>query len=513
MRSRFAAVLPSAGRSNLRRLAIFVLAIVGLLAIPVVVDALTSPRTYVDSPAESSTVTGDLTVVGSARHTKGVSTVQLVVKNLDDNTYWNGESWQRRFIRFDIDVDNPGASNTGWSYTVAADHLKKGNYRARAFARSVEGNGDAYGGDLNDFRYIPDLDPELYDTEVTAPADGAKISGSVTVEGHARSVDGVAAVNVVVRHTDSNRYWDGKAGVWSSDFVRTSATLATPGGTATDWSVTLPADQSIAGSYFTRAWVVTSSGKGDPFGLGQANFTVDGTTPPPGGPSPTTVPVPSTQPPSTVPDPTTSAPTPPTAPSTTVPDGGVVVWEDRFDSLDRSRWALEHSTYGDGNNELQCYRPENVSVSGGRLVLRAVTETYTCPNGSTRLVTSGMVRSRGVSFGPGQAIEFRVKLSPADEGDQGGLWPAVWSSGWAGGGWPRGGELDYLEVMTANDPKRSVYSIHYAKPDGSHGVTNKPVYGSENFSSSWHTVRFDYGHDGKLVWHLDGKVVSTVSSP
>lgn len=65
--------------------------------------------------------------------------------------------------------------------------------------------------------------------------------------------------------------------------------------------------------------------------------------------------------------------------------------------------------------------------------------------------------------------------------------------------------------MTANDPKRSVYSIHYAKPDGSHGVTNKPVFGSENFSADWHTVRFDYGHDGQLVWHLDGKVVSTVT--
>lgn len=202
-----------------------------------------------------------------------------------------------------------------------------------------------------------------------------------------------------------------------------------------------------------------------------------------------------------------------TAPPTTGrPGPGRIVWEDNFDRLDTSKWALEHSTYGDGNNELQCYRPENVSVSGGKLVLRAVTERYTCPNGSTREVTSGMVRSRGVTFSPGQSIEFRVKLTPADENDQSGLWPAVWSSGWGSGGWPSSGEMDFLEVMTANNPKRSIFSIHYAKPDGSHGVTNKPVVGSSNFSAQWHTVRFDYGRDGRLAWTLDGQKVLTVDS-
>lgn len=217
------------------------------------------------------------------------------------------------------------------------------------------------------------------------------------------------------------------------------------------------------------------------------------------------------------PPPTTRPSTTTTAPATNPPPAsgggsGQVVWEDNFDRLDTGRWSLEHSTYGDGNKELQCYRPENVSVSGGKLVLRAVSETYTCPNGSTRQVTSGMVRSRGVVFSPGQALEFRVKLTPADESDQGGLWPGVWSSGFGSGGWPAGGEMDYLEVMTATNPKRSVYSIHYAKADGSHGVTNKPVVGAANFSAAWHTVRYEYGLNGRLTWYLDGQQVFSVTS-
>ncbi|MGH1488392.1 MAG: fibronectin type III domain-containing protein [Acidimicrobiales bacterium] len=188
-----------------------------------------------------------------------------------------------------------------------------------------------------------------------------------------------------------------------------------------------------------------------------------------------------------------------------------VVWEDNFDSLDLNHWKVEHSTYGDGNNELQCYKPSNVSVSGGKLVLRAMHETYTCPNGSTRQVTSGMVRSRGVTFSPGQAIEFRVKLTPADPNDQAGLWPAVWASGWGGGGWPRGGELDWLEVMTANNPKRSIFSAHYMNTAGNHAKNGQPVFGDENFSDSWHVVRFDYGVDGNLAWHLDGELVHTIT--
>ena len=143
--------------------------------------------------------------------------------------------------------------------------------------------------------------------------------------------------------------------------------------------------------------------------------------------------------------PTTTSSTTTTTTSTTTtttgdgdPRPGTVVWEDRFDRFDASTWRREHSTYGDGNNELQCYQPDNVAVTGGRLVLSARTETVTCPNGSTRQVSSGMIRSRGVDFSPGQAIEFRVKLTPNDPDDQAGLWPAVWASSWGGGGWPAG---------------------------------------------------------------------------
>jgi hypothetical protein len=196
--------------------------------------------------------------------------------------------------------------------------------------------------------------------------------------------------------------------------------------------------------------------------------------------------------------------------TTTTSPGGTVVWEEHFNDLDPSRWIPEHSTYGDGNNELQCYEPENVAVSGGRLVLTARSEPATCPGDRYRAVTSGMVRSRGLTLSPGQAIEFRVKLTPADPADQGGLWPAVWASSWAGP-WPLGGELDWLEVMTAEDPRRSVFSMHYTDASGAHELQNKAVSMDSYFSEDWHVVRFDYGHGGRLTWYLDGRPVFSVN--
>lgn len=209
--------------------------------------------------------------------------------------------------------------------------------------------------------------------------------------------------------------------------------------------------------------------------------------------------------------PTTAPPTTQRTTTTSKPSSGAGEWYEGFDSLNTSRWAPEHSTYGDGNGERQCYQPGNVSVQNGRLTLRAREESATCPNGSTRSISSGMVRSQGLAFSPGQAIEFRVRLNVADSSNQAGLWPAVWASSWAGR-WPEGGELDFLEVMTAEDPNRAMFSMHYADGSGRHELQNKPTYLDGTFSGNWQTIRFDYGHGGQLTWYLNGRQVFQVDS-
>jgi beta-glucanase (GH16 family) len=192
----------------------------------------------------------------------------------------------------------------------------------------------------------------------------------------------------------------------------------------------------------------------------------------------------------------------------------VLVFAEEFDSFNANRWKVEHSTYGDGNHELQCYTPQQVAVRNGKLILTAEKRVTTCPNNSRRDYTSGMLRSRSaeLNFSPGQYIEYRVKLTPNNADKQGGLWPAFWASSWADGGWPKGGEWDGLEVMTAKSPKRASFNIHFTDSASKHSHRPKHKFLNENFSNAWHTLGFDYGVGGVLTWYLDGKRVHKINN-
>ncbi len=305
------------------RVTIFIVVALALFSTPAVAWALTSPKTTVKFPAESAEVHGRLQVGGTANHQVGVAGIRLVLRNLDDNTYFDGKTWQDSFIRFDIPVHSPGETKTRWSYSLSASKLKPGNYRARAFAYSVEGNGDGFGGDWNEFTYLGRFNPALYDTEISSPSDGQTISGPISVTGVAHSTEGVKSVRVVVRNTETNHYWNSTSAGWQSTFVTVQAELTEPGGTSTNWTVDIPADQVAPGTYFTRAWVRTAEGHGDPIGRGQSAFTVNAAeapmvVQPKAEPDPIAV-DPSVTVGEPVPDPTTTEPTATTAKPTTKP--------------------------------------------------------------------------------------------------------------------------------------------------------------------------------------------------
>lgn len=127
------------------------------------------------------------------------------------------------------------------------------------------------------------------------------------------------------------------------------------------------------------------------------------------------------------------------------------VWEDNFDHpvLNESKhWTVEVNGDGGGNNEMQYYRRENISIeqhaSGVNcLVINARKESF-----GGKLVTSGRLVTRGkVSCKYGK-IEARIKLPSTANG----LWPAFWMMGedYSSVGWPKCGEIDILEMGNAN---------------------------------------------------------------
>ena len=124
-----------------------------------------------------------------------------------------------------------------------------------------------------------------------------------------------------------------------------------------------------------------------------------------------------------------------------------LVWEDTFDgdALDTGNWdvqtgnGVEEGIPGWGNNELQYYQEDNVTVADGLLTIEARAEA---PNPGFNY-TSGRIRTQGkVDFTFGR-VEARIKV-PSGQG----LWSAFWLLGSdpaVYGDWPARGEIDILE--------------------------------------------------------------------
>lgn len=176
-------------------------------------------------------------------------------------------------------------------------------------------------------------------------------------------------------------------------------------------------------------------------------------------------------------------------------------WSDDFDqgTLDATKWRVESSRFGHGNDELQCYTPENVSVRDGNLVLEARRQTVRCPQQSQDF-TSGMVRGN-LPIRQG-AVEIRARM-PSGAG----MLPALWMLPVERVYGPDGksGEIDIVEVNTTK-PDVAHGTVHWHYPDCGWGCSR---YGGEfpigepGLDEEFHTYRLEWG-PGRIAWFVDG---------
>ena len=168
------------------------------------------------------------------------------------------------------------------------------------------------------------------------------------------------------------------------------------------------------------------------------------------------------------------------------------VWQDEFNgsSLDLTSWGFDIGGSGWGNNELQYYtnnRPENVYLTGGKLVIEAKKESYQGREyTSTRLLTKG---KREFTFG---RIDIRAKLPVAK-----GLWPALWMLGKKidQTSWPACGEIDIMELI-GKDPRKVYGTMHWgANTAGHQSFGTNYTLPSGTYADKFHVF--------SLVWELD----------
>lgn len=196
------------------------------------------------------------------------------------------------------------------------------------------------------------------------------------------------------------------------------------------------------------------------------------------------------------------------------------VWSDEFNgtALDESVWTYEYGTgnWGWGNGEVQYYRKENVSVSGGCLKIQAKKENY---EGSR--YTSGRIISRDKKYFQYGKMEARIKV---ENGNQNGVWPAYWmmgqnSSRLSGNiGWPNCGEIDIMEHANSNDYVSGTSHWNKKGINGANLQSNHMYKGGDykfpnsvnNGINGWHTYTliWDKRH---LEWQVDGDTYYTLT--
>jgi beta-glucanase (GH16 family) len=136
-------------------------------------------------------------------------------------------------------------------------------------------------------------------------------------------------------------------------------------------------------------------------------------------------------------------------------------WEDNFDVPvlnESTHWKVEVNGDGGGNQELQYYRRENITIENYQgencLVINAKKENF-----SDKLVTSGRLTTQNkisVKYGK---IEARIQLPKTANG----LWPAFWMMGEdiSTVGWPRCGETDILEMGSGTGISQGIQEKYF----------------------------------------------------
>ena len=193
-----------------------------------------------------------------------------------------------------------------------------------------------------------------------------------------------------------------------------------------------------------------------------------------------------------------------------IPDypGYHLVWSDEFDgtSLNTSNWSYDigngcPSLCGWGNSELEYYRSQNVSVSGGHLIIEARAQTYGGSNS-----TSGKIHSENKQDFLYGKIEARIKLPKGA-----GMWPAFWMmpTDSVYGGWAASGEIDIME--SANAMYIIGGTIHYGGAYPNDAYSGNTYSNGTDFSADYHIYSVEW-EPTVMRWYVDGVLYSTKTS-
>lgn len=196
--------------------------------------------------------------------------------------------------------------------------------------------------------------------------------------------------------------------------------------------------------------------------------------------------------------------------------GYTLVWSDEFNrdgAPDKANWTYELGFVR--NQELQWYRPENATVTGGWLVIEARRERVSNSqfdasssdwkrNREFAEYTSASLMTKGLHTWQYGRFEMRGRIDTRP-----GMWPAFWTLG-VTGTWPHNGEIDimeyYRDTLLANVAWGGTrrYQAIWADSRTPMASFNRP-----DWSNNFHVWRMDWD-ERAIALFVDNQLLNRV---
>ncbi|HVH88273.1 MAG TPA: glycoside hydrolase family 16 protein [Terriglobales bacterium] len=190
----------------------------------------------------------------------------------------------------------------------------------------------------------------------------------------------------------------------------------------------------------------------------------------------------------------------------------ILTWSDEFNGPngtppDSQKWTAESGGNGWGNNELEYYTtsPHNARQERGSLVIEAIREPYTGPDGVSRSYTSARLKTAGKFSQKYGRFEARIKM-PRGKG----IWPAFWMLGddISSIGWPKCGEIDIVENL-GSEPSIAHGTIHGPGYSGGHGIGSPfSLPNNKHFSDNFHLFAVEW-EPQEIRFYVDDHLYAT----
>ena len=245
-----------------------------------VADTQVPSAPTVSSPAQSAVLPlGPVTLTGTATDNTGVGNVELTIQDYTTGLYWNSSnsSWETGKTSSLASYTSTASpvTNASWRFVFPAVS-RQGRYVVEIKTRDQAGN--ISGSVMRTFAMTGATAPPVppppandvtrpngtltYPAPPPAPAANLPLA-PMTFTGGATDNVGVNSVRIALKRNSDGRWWTGAAtgSGFGTAYTSFEATLASPGGTSTDWS--WPWTPRAAGAYTVQVTARDASGNAD----------------------------------------------------------------------------------------------------------------------------------------------------------------------------------------------------------------------------------------------------------